>query len=94
MIRVTVEMIPNGNEQDPRRRVLGTMEIINDGTGSTISGHYDGTLHGEYTPPVGRKGRVEDFHRTKQSVWSLVGAFLKLWGHTTHSPKAMFKTQF
>jgi hypothetical protein len=24
-------------------------------------------------------------------VWSLVGGFLKLWGHTAHSPKEMTK---
>ena len=38
---------------------------------------------------TGRKGRVTKFNRRKQSVWSLVGAFLKLWGHTSHSPKEM-----
>lgn len=33
---------------------------------------------------------VREFRREHQSVWSLVGAFLKLWGHTKHSPKLLF----
>lgn len=67
------------------------MEIANDGTGDLMTGHYNGTLHAEYTKAGGRKGRVINFNRRKQSVWSLVGAFLKLWGHTAHSPKEMMK---
>lgn len=89
MIRVTVELIPLGDES--RRRTLATMEIANDGTGGEGTGHYKGTLHAEYTEPSGRTGRVECFRRQDQSVWSLVGAFLKLWGHTKHSPRLMRK---
>jgi hypothetical protein len=79
MIRVTIELI---SAVDPsRNRVLGTMEICNDGTGDERFGNYNGKLMAEYG---GRNGRVENFNRTRQSVWSLVGAFLKLWGHTRH----------
>ena len=39
------------------------------------------------------EGRVIEFNRQKQSVWSLVGAFLKLWGHTKHSPAKMTTAQ-
>ena len=67
------------------------MEIANDGTGTLESGNYVGTLHAEYTRADGRKGRLTSFNRRKQSVWSLVGGFLKLWGHTAHSPKEMTK---
>lgn len=85
MIRVTVELIPHGVGQ---ARQLAVMEIANDGTGDTCGlCHYDGILHAEYTPASGRKGRVTNFNRQTQSVWSLIGAFLKLWGHTKHSPK-------
>jgi hypothetical protein len=52
-----------------------------------LIGNYRGTLHAEYTRTDGRQGRVLNFNRRGQSVWSLVGAFLKLWGHTRHSPK-------
>jgi hypothetical protein len=67
------------------------MEIANDATGSEHLGNYEGTLHAEYTPPGGRKGAVKNFNRSKQSVWSLVGGFLKLFGHTAHPPKDMEK---
>jgi hypothetical protein len=84
MIRVTVQLIPKGDVS--RAKTLGVMDIANDGTGDDSVGNYGGTLHAEYTGPSGRAGRVEKFFRRRQSVWSLVGAFLKLWGHTRHSP--------
>lgn len=93
MIRVTIELIPGGVEDHAERRVLGTMEIDNDCTGDMQTGHYNGVLHAEYTLPEGRKGYVENFHRQRQSVWSLVGAFLKLWGHTKHPPKFCYITR-
>lgn len=92
MIRITVELIPHGDESImTQRRVLGTLEIANDGTGTLHEGNYNGILHAEYTDPAGRKGKVLKFNRRKQSVWSLIGAFLKLWGHTSHSPKLLIK---
>ena len=89
MLRVTVELIPHGNET--RKRQLAMMEIINDGSGSVDIGNYRGILHAEYTGPEGRQGKVTDFYRQRQSVWSLVGAFLKLFGHTRHPLKSMSK---
>jgi hypothetical protein len=85
MIRVTVELLPHGNEI--AKRTLAVMEIANDGTGTQTTGNYNATLVAEYTR--GRHGRVEGFNRKQQSVCSLVGAFLKLFGHTKHSPKLM-----
>lgn len=92
MIRVTIEILPGGNES--RKRTLGTLEIANDGTGDQEIGRYNAVLHAEYTGPEGRQGRVVEFYRHRQSVWSLVGAFLKLWGHTKHSPKHMTKEAY
>jgi hypothetical protein len=89
MIRITVELISAVDHK--RNRVLGTLEIVNDGTGTLESGNYVGTLHGEYTAPGGRKGRLTSFSRRRSSVWSLIGGFLKLWGHTSHSPREMTK---
>jgi hypothetical protein len=89
MLRVTVELLPCGDES--RRRTLASMDIANDGTGTRTVGNYRGTLHAEYTGPHGRHGNVFGYNRTSQSVWSLVGAFLKLWGHTKHSPKLLRK---
>lgn len=82
MILVTVELIPHGNTLSPRRKVLGTLTIANDGTGSPELGNYEGTLVAEYTGAAGRKGVVRGFRRRSQSVWTLIGAFLKGWGHT------------
>jgi hypothetical protein len=86
VIRVTVQLIPKGDER--RARTLGTMDIANDGTGTEELGHYSGTLHAEYTGTNGRRGRVEGFARRRQSVWSLVGAFLAQWGHTKTKGRA------
>lgn len=80
MIRITVQLLPKGDEA--RARTLGSMDIVNDGTGSEELGNYDATLHAEYTPPEGRKARVINFRRQRQSVWTLVGAVLKRCGHT------------
>ena len=85
MIRVTVKLLPLGDESS--KRTLGVLKIANDGTGDLTNGNYTGTLHAEYTGEGGRKGYVRGFHRRRQSAWSLVGAFLKLWGHTKHPPR-------
>ena len=90
MLRVTIELVPHGIEDS--KRTLHVLEISNDGTGDSRSANYVGTLNAEYTDPEGRKGYVRSFRRQDQSVWSLVGAFLKLWGHTKHSPKLLSKT--
>lgn len=87
MLRVTVELVPRGIESKARK--IATMTIANDGTGNLSTGNYKGVLHAEYTAPTGRLGYVTGFHRKSQSVWSLIGAFLKLWGHTKHSPAKM-----
>jgi len=89
MLKITIELV---SAVDPsRNRVLGAITINNDGSGTEDVGNYVGTLHAEYTGRDGRKGYVTKFNRRKQSAWSLVGAFLKLWGHTAHSPKDMSK---
>lgn len=89
MIVVTVELLPHGRPE--RRRLLGVMTIANRGTGTRSEGDYEGMLRAEYTGDTPRSGQVLKFNRAACSVWSLVGAFLKLWGHTKHSPKLMAK---
>jgi hypothetical protein len=84
MIRVTVELLPHGSEEN--KRILGVMLIANDSTGSATVGNYVGSMTTEYGQ---RSGHVTGFARKAQSVWSLIGAFLKLWGHTKHSPKLL-----
>lgn len=91
MIRVTVELLPHGSESG--KRTLGTLDIANDGSGNEEFGNYSGVLHAEYTGRSGRTGKVLQFKRKTNSVWSLVGAFLKLHGHTKHSPSQMTKNE-
>lgn len=79
MIRVTVELLPKGNEEKKRR--LGVIEIWNDKTGSENVGNYKGVLRAEYTGKDGREGAVRGFRRKRQSVFTLIGQFLRQWGH-------------
>lgn len=80
MLRVTVQLIPRGDET--KTRTLATLEIANDGTGDENTGNYRGRLLAEYGR---RDGVVRGFRRKTQSVWTLVGTFLKQWGHTKAS---------
>jgi hypothetical protein len=89
MIRVTVDLVPHGVES--RKRTIGTLTIRNTGTGTEEVGNYKAVLNAEYMKGDGRSGQVFSFHRKNRSVWSLVGAFLKLFGHTTHPPRLMRK---
>lgn len=86
MVRVTVELLPGGDES--KARTIGIMLIANDGTGGQEVGNYNAALHAEYTGNEPRTGRVTGFDRKRQSAWSLVGAFLKLWGHTNWASQA------
>jgi hypothetical protein len=77
-IRVTMEIIPRGDET--RKFVAGVLDIANDGTGSIDSpktgiGHYDFRITGP-TLPYGEvdfwaKGRLEGFERNR-GWWSCV----------------------
>jgi hypothetical protein len=64
MLRVTIELLPFGSEN--QKRTLGAIEIVNDGTGDVNTGHYDVTIFkwGEGRR-VWRRGRVEAFPRRR-----------------------------
>lgn len=55
MIRVTIDVIPFGKEED--RKTLHILNIINDGTGNGYIGNYDVQLDGEM------KGHINQFRR-------------------------------
>lgn len=86
MLKVTVELLPGGDES--KAKMIGVMLITNDGTGTADSGNYVAAMMAEYLREP-RKGRLTNFNRKTQSCWSLVGGFLKLFGHTNHSPARM-----
>jgi len=69
MLRVTIELVPFGDET--RARVIGTGKIWNDGTSDErpIYGNYEGVIDG-------RKIRVEG-HERSHGVWALLLACLK-----------------
>lgn len=69
MLRVTVELIPYGREEDAQ--ILQVLEIWNDGTGSSTVGNYefgypDVNGHRRF------KGEVKNHPRLDVSVWNLV----------------------
>lgn len=68
MLRVTIELLPHGNEA--RARVLGTAYIVNDGFGSESSGNYQVTLSRRGGKE--RKGEVLDFPRKRLGPWDLL----------------------
>lgn len=76
MIVVTATLI---SATDGSTRELGRIEICNDGTGTNDVGNYTAKLFAEYCD--GRTGHVKGFRRRKQSVWTLIGRFLKQWNH-------------
>lgn len=90
MLRCTIELLPGGDES--RARIIGLVEIGNDGTGSATHGNYVVSL--KKTPPFTgalkanwRRGVFEDddviqdvvigHHRTKRGVYDLL--YRALW---------------
>ena len=77
MLRITVELVPRG--QETRKRTLGVMEVANVG-GTSTRGEYDYLMTEEENLDLGisarsRRGVVRDYLR-HQSVWRLVQAVL------------------
>ncbi len=71
MIRVTVELLPHGDES--RRRHLGTAIIANDGTGTDTQGNYNIRLSRRGQPDSAWKtGRLTGFQRKRFLVWDLL----------------------
>jgi len=71
MVRITIELLPGGDEG--RKRHLGTALIVNDGTGTTSRCSYYVKLSKWGAPNITwKKGRVEDFDRKKRGPWDLL----------------------
>jgi hypothetical protein len=71
MLRVTIEVVPKGDEN--RRRHLGTVEIANEGTGSTELGNYAVRL-AKFGRPQQHwmKGAVRGFDRLRRGPYDLL----------------------
>lgn len=72
MIRITVELLPHGDES--RARVIGLATITNDGTGTDRQGNYKLRFWNGGVLPW-RTGRLEGFPRKSRNVWHLLQRF-------------------
>lgn len=61
---------------------LARMYIANDGTGSSTFGNYKGqTLRKPLFTSALKHGKVEHYHRQKESVWQLIARMLSDMGY-------------
>lgn len=71
MIRVTIQMIPRGDES--RARHMGTVEIANDGTGDHTTGNYKVRLSRMDSPTRAWKtGAIRGFNRRTRGPHDLL----------------------
>jgi pyoverdine/dityrosine biosynthesis protein Dit1 len=71
MIRVRVDLVPFGNEDEAKE--IGQLVLANDGSGNAFTGNYVFV----YADDSGKEhvGSVKDFPR-KQSIWKLIAECL------------------
>jgi hypothetical protein len=71
MLRVTIEVVPRGDES--RKRHLGTVEIVNDGTGNEYRGNYAVRL-AKFGRPNHNwlRGVVRGFDRVRRGPYDLL----------------------
>ena len=74
MIRVTIELVPHGDES--RKKTIGTAVIINKGIGTQEIGNYE-AINTTIGDEVWSKGIVKDFPRLYRSAWDLLYLALK-----------------
>ncbi len=76
MIRITIEMVPFGDEK--RAYVMAQGIIHNDGRGTKARGNYGAAISrvSHFRPLVGggwwKEGKIKDFPRTRLGVWDLL----------------------
>jgi hypothetical protein len=80
MIRVTIEMVPQGD--DERAFTMAQGVIINDGSETGAIGNYAYGLTRQTNipgrdPGIGHKGEINDFPRARRNVWHLLKAVLE-----------------
>ncbi|OQB10144.1 MAG: hypothetical protein BWY21_00520 [Parcubacteria group bacterium ADurb.Bin216] len=74
MIRVTVELVPFGEES--QKKVIGTMKIINDATGSREMGNYKYSIQNEAGDTV-ESGVYKGFPRALR-IWRLIQEIFRI----------------
>lgn len=82
MIRVTIEMVPRGDES--KARIIAQGRIFNDGSGTFQRGNYGYWLSQSRRLTVAsREGSVRNFPRSAKNVWHLLALVL----NTAFGPK-------
>lgn len=77
MIKITVELLPFGFEK--KKKLLGSMVIYNDATGSHDIGNYKFHIS-KWEPKekeIWKTGEVKGFDRIKRGCWDLLYLCLK-----------------
>jgi hypothetical protein len=75
MLRVTVELVPHGDES--RARHLGTAVIANDGTGDLDTGNYWAKLSKWGSGATWKRGKYKGFPRKRRGPWDLLYCLLR-----------------
>lgn len=71
MIRVTIEVLPGGDAS--KKRHLGTIDIANDGTGTSEEGNYSVRLSKFGDPnQTWLRGAIRGFDRVKRGPYDLL----------------------
>ena len=78
MLRVTIELIPHGNEL--LKKTLGEISIINNGRGNEERGYYDVRVV-DFENQRKETGFIYNFYR-KKGFWSLLKEVLKAIDYT------------
>ena len=74
MIRVTVELVPFG--QESQKKVIGTMIIYNDKTGSKEMGNYKYSIQNEEGKEI-QSGSYKGFPRALR-IWRLIQEIFRI----------------
>ena len=77
MIRVTIEIYPFGFFT--LKRLLGTVDIINDGTGDAKIGNYKIKAHTAHQNRLVRQFEIKNHRREDQSFWQLLKKVFEAW---------------
>jgi hypothetical protein len=79
MIVVTVEL--KSAISSSRDKLLGTLLITNDGTGSETRGNYDVLFRGA-KGGSGKSGKVSEYPRNDVAIWNLIRQACEVAGYT------------
>jgi hypothetical protein len=71
VLRITIEMVPHGDES--RKRVIYVAKIINLLTGTKTRGDYGMIMYrGRSTKAIWKKCRINGFPRKQRNAWDLL----------------------